>query len=212
MKGNAILAQKQPVWWTGYVPRTLDSLRSQCVEELECLGVKADPESLALRRYGSHELRNSWLHVCPGWNWAKSLLTLEDLGVWTFAAGNPRTFWVTGPCESFQWLFAELGAWKYLCAGPHRRLEVGVTNPAWKVVFHCKFAFELLFWNIPTKIICNWFKGKEFWSSVKHVSLKGRCKCLDVLLLETLIHERRVFEVSCNGSRSLISTLAPNLP
>jgi len=68
---------------------------------------------------------------------------LEDLGVWTFAAGYLRTFQVTGPCELIQWLFAELGAWKCLCAGPHRSLEVEVTNPDWKAGFHCNFVFEL---------------------------------------------------------------------
>lgn len=206
MKGNAILAQKQPVWWAGFVPQVLDSLRSQGAEELECLGVKADPETLALGCYGSHELQNFWLHVCPGWNWAKILLTLEDLGVWTFAAGNPRTFWVTGPCECIQWLFAELGAWKSLCVGPHRILEVEVTNPAWKAGFHCNFVFELPSWNILPEIIWNCFKRKQFRSSVK------LCKFLDVLLLETLICGRRTFEVSCNDSRSLISTLALDLP
>lgn len=114
MKGNAILAEKQPVWWAGFVPQILDSLRSQGAEELECLGVKPDPKTLALGCYSSHELWNSWLYVCPVWNWAKSLQTLEDLGVWTSAAGNPRTFWVTDPCESPQWLFVEVRAWKHL--------------------------------------------------------------------------------------------------
>lgn len=148
----------------------------------ECRGTGVPRIQSWPRNLGTWMLWLPRAFVCPGWNWAKTLLTLEDLGVWIFAAGSPRTFWVTGPCKSIQWLSAELGAWKCLWVGPHRSLKAKVTNHAWKEGFHWSFIFELLSWNILTMIIWNCFKEKQFWSSVKLVSWKDLCKFLDVLL------------------------------